>query len=165
MPLFGYAPNLGRQHENPLVFLMNIRPARAADQPTIERIIHEAGINPMSLDWRRFVIAEDGGEIVGIGQIKVHSDGSRELASLAVIPERRGQGIGSEIIRTLLARENGVLYLTCREQLETYYTRFGFRKIAHDEMPQYFRRIIRLAHVFMALSRSGVKIIVMKREP
>ena len=128
-------------------------------------MIHEAGINPMSLDWRRFVIAQEDGAVVGIGQIKLHGDGSRELASLAVIPGRRGQGIGGEIIQTLLAREEGVLYLTCRDELEPYYTRFGFRKIARDEMPPYFRRIMRLAHVFMALSRRGVQIIVMKREP
>jgi len=144
---------------------MDIRPATMADQPTINRMIHAAGINPMSLDWRRFVIAQEDGAVVGIGQIKLHGDGSRELASLAVIPGRRGQGIGGEIIQTLLAREEGVLYLTCRDELEPYYTRFGFRKIARDEMPPYFRRIMRLAHVFMALSRRGVQIIVMKREP
>ena len=143
---------------------MDIRPAAASDQSTITRMIHDAGINPMSLDWHRFIVAEDDGEIVGVGQIKQHGDGSRELASIAAIPARRGQGIGSEIIRTLLAHENGVLYLTCREQLEIYYTRFGFRKIARDEMPPYFRRIIRLANIFTALSRGGVRIIVMKRD-
>ncbi len=152
---------------------MNIRPAQATDQPTITRIIREAGINRMSLDWHRFVIAEDGtdpkdlgkpfGSIVGIGQIKPHGDGSRELASIAVIPERRGQGIGSAIIRELLAREKGVLYLTCRAPLEAYYARFGFRRIAREEMPPYFRRIIRLASIIIALSRRSVQIIVMKR--
>ena len=148
---------------------MNIRPAIATDQKTIEHIIHDAGINPMSLDWRRFVIAEDSGDpepsrrIVGIGQIKPHGDGSRELASIAVIPSRRGQGIGSEIIRALLAQEQGALYLTCREQLESYYARFGFRRVPRDEMPPYFRRIIRVVNIFAPIMR-GVRIIVMKRD-
>ena len=142
---------------------MNIRPAIATDQKTIEHIIHDAGINPMSLDWRRFVIAEDSGETLGIGQIKEHGDGSRELASIAVIPSRRGQGIGSEIIRALLAQEQGALYLTCREQLEAYYARFGFRRVPRDEMPPYFRRIIRVVNIFAPIMR-GVRIIVMERD-
>jgi N-acetylglutamate synthase-like GNAT family acetyltransferase len=153
--------------------MIPIRPAQAEDQKAIERIIHDAGINPMSLDWHRFVIAEEDadpkgfakpfGSIIGIGQIKPHGDGSRELASIAVIPSRRGQGIGSEIIRALLAQEQGTLYLTCREQLEAYYTRFGFRRVPRDEMTPYFRRIVRVVNIFSPLMR-GVRIIVMKRD-
>lgn len=149
---------------------MNIRPATASDQPTITQIIRDAGINRMSLDWRRFIVAEDNGapstspRIIGIGQIKPHGDGSRELASIAVIPSRRGQRVGSAMIRALLAKETGVLYLTCRAQLETYYTRFGFRRIARAEMPSYFRRIIRVANIFTLLTRGGIRIIVMKRD-
>ena len=126
-------------------------------------MIHDAGINPMSLDWHHFVIAEDNGTTVGIGQVKQHGDGSRELASIAVIPERQGQGVASEIIHHLLAKESGVIYLTCRSQLESFYTRFGFRRIERDEMTPYFRRIIRLANIFLKVSRGDVKIIVMKK--
>ena len=143
--------------------MIHLRPAIASDQPTITRMIHDAGINPMSLDWPRFVIAEDNSETVGIAQIKVHGDGSRELASLAVIPSRQGQGIGSEIVRTLLAKETGELYLTCRAQLETYYARFGFRRIEREEMTPYFRRLMRLAKVFLTLAHAEGPI-VMKRD-
>lgn len=144
---------------------MQLRQATQADQKIIERIIRDAGINPMSLDWRRFVIADEDGQTVGIGQVKQHGDGARELASIAVLPERQKQGIASEIIRRLLAKENGDVYLTCRASLETFYTRFSFRKIEREEMTPYFRRIIRLANIFMPLMRGAVKIIVMKRQP
>jgi N-acetylglutamate synthase-like GNAT family acetyltransferase len=142
---------------------MNFRPAVESDQPTITRMIHDAGINPMSLDWQRFIIAENDGVTVGIGQIKVHGDGSREFASLAVIPARQKQGIGGAIIRELLSKETGVLYLTCRAQLETYYARFGFRRVERDEMSPYFRRLMRLAGIVMMLAR-GNGPIVMKRD-
>ena len=142
---------------------MQIRPAQAEDQKTITRMIHEAGINPMSLDWHRFLVAEDNGVTVGIGQIKVHGDGSRELASLAVIPSRQGQGIGGALIRALLENVTGEIYLTCRKPLETYYARFGFRRIERDEMTPYFRRIMRLAGIFLALA-PGQGPIVMKRD-
>ena len=142
---------------------LTLRPARATDQPIIDHLIHDVGINPMSLDWHRFVIAEDEGLVIGVGLIKPHRDGSRELASIAVIPERRGQGIARQIIEHLLAQESETLYLTCRSQLESFYARFGFRRIEPDAMPPYFRRMIRLANLFSPLMR-GVQIIVMKRQ-
>ena len=142
---------------------MKLRPAQATDQETIVAIIHEADINPRDLDWRRFLIAEEDGLVVGIGQIKLHGDGSRELASLAVIPSRRGQGIGSEIIRALLAKESGTLYLTCRAQLEPYYTRFGFHRIERNEMTPYFRRLMRVARFLLPIFARGVQIIIMKK--
>lgn len=131
---------------------IHIRAATAADQPAIQQIVRRARINPIGIDWRRFLVAEADGVIVGIGQVKPHRDGSRELASIAVVPERRRQGIASQIIRALIAREQGVLYLTCRAELEPFYMRFGFRRIQKDEMLPYFRRIaflLRLGHVIV----------------
>lgn len=129
-------------------------------------MIRDAGINPMSLDWRRFVIAEEDNKMIGIGQIKQHGDGSRELASIAVIPERQKQGVASQIIRHLLANDaqRGAIYLTCRDQLESFYVRFGFRAIERNEMTPYFRRLIRLASVFMIAVHGNAKILVMKKD-
>jgi N-acetylglutamate synthase-like GNAT family acetyltransferase len=147
---------------------VHIRSATAADQSTIKTIIRTAGINPFSLDWPRFLIAEENGQIVGVGQIKPHKDGSRELASIAVLPERQGQGIGSQIIYALLAREKGVLYLFCRDALEGYYTRFGFQTVERAQLPWELARIHRLGSSFAALGArlSGHKmhLIVMRRE-
>ena len=141
---------------------LTIRAATEAEQSTIVRLIKEANINRMSLKWPNFVVAEEEGAIVGLGQVKLHGDGSRELASIAVVPARQGQGIGSAIIKTLLAREPGVLYLTCRSQLEQYYERFGFRSLVAAEYPPYFRRMIPLVNSIGRLFR--LRILVMRRE-
>jgi N-acetylglutamate synthase-like GNAT family acetyltransferase len=148
---------------------LTIRPAIEADQPTIRRLIAEARINRMSLNWPNFVVAQDDdsedGAIVGVGQVKAHSDGSRELASIAVIPTRQRQGIGRAIIETLLAREPClVLYLTCRRELEPLYVRFGFRHLDPPDYPPYFRRIVPLVNAAMRLLRFGTQIVVMRRE-
>jgi N-acetylglutamate synthase-like GNAT family acetyltransferase len=141
----------------------SIRPATEADQAIIRRLIKEANINPMSLDWPNFVVAEDGGAIVGVGQVKAHGDGSRELASIAVVPARQGQGIGRAIIETLLAREpTVVLHLTCRRELEGFYRRFGFRSLERAEYPPYFGRFIPLVNLLMR--PFGTRILVMRRE-
>ena len=116
----------------------------------------------MNLNWPNFVVAEEDGAIVGIGQVKTHGDGSRELASLAVIPNRQSGGIGSALIKTLLAREHGVVYLTCRRQLQGYYERFGFRRLEPAEFPPYFKRLIPVINVVARLFKT--QILVMRRE-
>ena len=139
-----------------------IRAAKAEDQATIRRIIRAANLNPMSLDWPNFLIAEDAGGVVGIGQVKTHRDGSRELASIAVVPARQGQGIGSAIVNALLDRHGGgVLHLTCERKNEGYYERFGFRRLPHKEWPRYFARLLPLVNAVAWLGRT--EIIVMRR--
>jgi N-acetylglutamate synthase-like GNAT family acetyltransferase len=125
---------------------VRIRPATEADQAEITRIVRSSNINPFSLAWPRFLVAAEQGRIVGVGQVKQHGDGSRELASIAVVPDRRGKGIASAVINALLAREPGTLYLTCRSPMETFYNRFGFRRVGREEMSPYFRRIAWLAN-------------------
>ncbi len=117
---------------------MNIRPAREEDQQTIKRMVRGANLNPFGLDWPRFLVVEDETGIVGLGQIRLHRD-ARELSSLVVRQDRRGQGIGGEIIHALLARVPGPCVLFCRPQLEGYYSRFGFRAIEVNEAPPSLR--------------------------
>ena len=131
-----------------------IRPATQADQPTITAMVQAAGINPLSLHWPRFRVADEGGRVVGVAQIKHHGDGSRELASLAAAPDRQGEGIGGALVQHLLALPEGQppLYLMCAQPLESYYTRFGFRRVERADMPPYFRRMTRVAGVFIAIA-------------
>ena len=129
-----------------------IRSASAADQPAISAIVRAARINPCDLDWRRFLVAEEDGRVVGVGQVKPHDDGSRELASLAVVPERQAQGIGGALVHALLAREPGPIDLMCMEPLEPYYQRFGFRRLARTEMPPSLRMVGWIAPAFAFIS-------------
>jgi N-acetylglutamate synthase-like GNAT family acetyltransferase len=144
-----------------------IRQASAADQPAIKAIIYAARLIPHDLDWQRFLVADDEGRVVGVGQVRPHRDGSRELASLAVIPERQAQGIGGALIDALLARESGTLYLMCLDELEHYYERFGFRRLDRAELPTSLRFVGRFAPVLAsitALFGKRVQAIVMRRD-
>jgi N-acetylglutamate synthase-like GNAT family acetyltransferase len=146
-----------------LVRLVTIRPATEADQPTIRRMVREAGINPMNLRWPNFLVAEESGAVLGIGQVKTHGDGSRELASMVVVPGRRGQGIGAALIERLIAlHPDTALHLTCRKDLVGYYERFGFRRVAVSEWTPFFRRLIPVVNLFARLF--GAEIVVMRRD-
>ena len=119
----------------------------------------------MALDWPRFLLAvSETGEVIGCGQVKPHGDGTRELASIAVIPAWQGNGVARAVIERLLAENPGVLYLTCRGHLGPFYERFGFRSLARDEMPPYFRRIHRIARAIGALGLIPGDLLVMKRD-
>ncbi len=117
----------------------------------------------MDLDWRRFLVAEAKGRIIATGQIKPHSDGSRELASIAVVPDHQGRGVGSAIVYALLARSSGVLYLTCTQWNVGYYERFGFRRIGRAEMTPYFKCLSCLVSVILTVLRRPERLNVMRR--
>jgi N-acetylglutamate synthase-like GNAT family acetyltransferase len=141
---------------------MKLRPATADDDRLIKHMVREARINPFQLDWRHFwVVVDDGGRVAGCCQVKTHSDGSRELASLVVVREQRGRGLARLLIEKLKAEHGAPLYLTCRSELIPLYQRFGFSSVAPADMPPYFRRISRLAGWFMRFARPNNTLAVM----
>lgn len=140
-----------------------LRSARETDFASIKELIHVGGINPMGLDWKRFIVAVDPqGQVIGCGQIKPHGQEILELASIAVDPESRGRGVARRIIEQLLFDSPRPLYLMCRSTLGSLYGRFGFRPVGDDEMPRYFQRISKLAGMVASLTRKGESLLIMK---
>lgn len=117
----------------------------------------------MGIHWQRFVVAVDSlGEFIGCGQVKSHYDGSIELASIAVVIHWRNRGVATEIIKHLLVMHPRPIYLTCRERLGIFYSKFGFLVIQRQEMPPYFRRISRIASGIRRLGVIPESLLVMK---
>jgi len=133
-----------------------LRPAREEDSTAIKNLIHSVGINPMGLDWKRFVVAVDAQDrVIATGQIKPHGRDIHELASIAVVPQHQGQGIARAIIELLLKHSPRPLYLTCRSHLEPLYEKFGFYAISYEEMPRYYQRISKLVGLVEVVARLG----------
>lgn len=140
-----------------------LRPATAADEADIKALIKLVRINPMDLDWRRFLLASTpDGRLAACAQIKPHADGTRELASLAVSDAWRGLGLARQLIEALTAREARPLYLTCRSGLEPFYQKFGFRSLGKDELTPYYRRLQKLANAMMKLGGGSETLSVMR---
>ena len=157
----------------------SLRPATEADFPEIKALIRQVRINPMGLDWRRFTVAvkgpvlsgvegpvlgkvEGSGEMIACVQLKPVPGGLTELASLAVLPAYRHQGIARALIEHQLADAPRPVYLTCRSGLGKLYEKFGFRALEADETPRYYQRLQRLAGIFMGLTRKSESLLVMK---
>ena len=142
---------------------MIFRPATADDAADIKALIRLVRINPMDLDWRRFLLASSpDGTLAACAQVKPHADGTLELASLAVRPAWRGRGLARRLVEQLLSQSPRPIYLTCRSGLESFYQKFGFRSLAADELTPYFRRLQKLATAMMGLFRDGETLLVMR---
>lgn len=83
----------------------------------------------------QFRVIETAGKPLGFLQV-LESENCVELAELHLLPDCRGQGIGSCVLRSLLAhcRERGcTLRLGCFKQndrAQAFYRRLGFRQTA-----------------------------------
>jgi N-acetylglutamate synthase-like GNAT family acetyltransferase len=143
--------------------MIRIRPATQADVLTIWRKVIGAGLDPTSLDWRRFMLAFDSatGRVVGCAQIKRYED-CDEFGSLVVDVALRGQGIGGALLTHLVSQATGDLYLVCLDKMRPYYERFGFRVLDATSAPRTLRvkvragRLLGVRVVCMVLSRDRV---------
>ena len=145
--------------------MTTIRPARETESARIQDLIHLVGINPMGLDWQRFVVAvNEHDEMIGCGQLKPHGRETLELASIAVYPEHQGKGIARAIIEHLLKDSPRPLYLMCQSSLGPFYEKFGFQGISYEEMPRYFQRMSKLAGLVTTLARREEHLLIMRLE-
>ncbi len=143
--------------------MTTIRPARETDAAPIRDLIHLVGINPMGLDWKRFIVAvDDWDEMIGCGQLKPHGRDILELASIAVYPEYQGKGVARAIIEHLLKDSPRPLYLMCQSSLGPFYEKFGFQTIPYEEMPHYFQRMSKLAGMAATLAGWEERLLIMK---
>ncbi|HEY9529263.1 MAG TPA: GNAT family N-acetyltransferase [Anaerolineales bacterium] len=147
---------------------IDIRPAREQDQETIVSFIRQAKLNPRNLKWQNFLVAEENGQIVGIRQRGVRAQGTREVGSGFVLPSYRRQGISAQLMREILRREHGPLYLMCRDRRTYYYEPFGFRQVPVSELPPDFRSEYRIGRAVTTLSslfrKDKVRIVPMRKE-
>jgi len=144
--------------------MFKLRPASEGDAAAIRSLVRAGQINPIGLNWERFMVAEgEDGEVIGCCQVKPHRDGSNELASLVVHPDWRGQGIARALIEHFLSANRGDLYLMCRSNLAPLYEKFGFQAVPREELPRYFKRIMRLMGVFEVFTDDGEGGLIMKR--
>ena len=145
----------------------DIRPATETDQAAIKAIVRQARLYPFELEWQHFYVALDNKSIIGVGQIKKHRGGSWELASVAVVPEFQGQGVATALIHKLLSTYEERLYLLCRDDLESFYQRFGFITATRANLPPEIARRQWLGNFFTRIislfARRPMRILAMRR--
>jgi amino-acid N-acetyltransferase len=116
-----------------------IRASTAADDPDVRAFLEAAALPAADVETgkQEYLLAEEEGRLVGtIGLERLGQDAL--IRSLAVAPERRGQGLAARLddAANELARARGVraLYLLTTTAAD-YAARRGYERIARTEVP------------------------------
>ena len=113
---------------------LTMRPAREEDEATIQAMVREADLDPSQLRWSQFLVVEEAGQFIGVGQLRRYGS-VQELGSLVVRPEWQGIGVGAALVQALVARREGLLFLECVTAMAPYYEKFGFRRVKWYNVP------------------------------
>jgi amino-acid N-acetyltransferase len=126
--------------------LLNIRKAELEDVPALFEMINHYAAEGIMLRRtltelyecvREFLVAEDGGKVVGCGALKFYAADLAEIRSLCVAPGLKSRGLGRVLTEQLLSEAE-------RYQLKTvfalttspdFFTKCGFREMARERFP------------------------------
>lgn len=116
---------------------MRIERAAASDAPAVEALLAGAGL-PLEGAAEALatgVVARDDAEVVGAAAVERFGDAGL-LRSVVVAPERRGAGLGRELVAAAeaLARDAGVreLYLVT-ENAADWFPRLGYAAVPTEQ--------------------------------
>lgn len=108
--------------------MTEVRPATPSEYVTVRSILEAAmlEVEPGLLRRSSVLLAEEDARILGALVLR-----GTEIEAIAIRPGRRGQGIGSKLVREAARRRP---YLSARfdPAVEPFYTRLGFDLVRED---------------------------------
>ncbi|MDE0974945.1 MAG: amino-acid N-acetyltransferase [Candidatus Nanopelagicales bacterium] len=149
--------------------MITIRPARTADVREIRALIDSYSTDGSLLskatvtifeDIQEFLVATDGERVIGCGALHVMWEDLAEVRTLAVIPDRANEGIGSQMLQQLLekARVLGTRRVFCLTFKKDFFDHHGFVEIdnppvGHDVYEQMLQSYDEGVAEFLGLER------------
>jgi len=120
--------------------MIQIRPARTSDVREIRTLIDSFSTDGSLLskatvtifeDIQEFLVAVEGDRIIGCGALHVMWEDLAEVRTLAVVPDRSNEGIGSQLLEQLLdkARALGTRRVFCLTFRKEFFGHHGFVEI------------------------------------
>ncbi|HET7529556.1 MAG TPA: amino-acid N-acetyltransferase [Mycobacteriales bacterium] len=132
-----------------------MRPARTGDVAGIRRLVDLYAAKRILLDKatvtlyedvQEFLVADDGGALLGCGALHVMWEDLAEVRTLAVDPAARGTGVGHQLLDRLLdrARGLGVRRVFCLTFEVEFFAAHGFHAIDGDPVePAVYDELLR----------------------
>ena len=123
-----------------------IRKATVRDVPGIVALVNETALKglvlPKSLNQvyqniRDYVVSEEDGKLVACAALHVLWEDLAEVRSLVVHAQRRGKGLGRQLVATLVkqARDLGVPRVFALTYQQEFFLSVGFHLIDKDQLP------------------------------
>lgn len=107
--------------------IVRVRHANEFDMVFIEEMLKKYHLDTENLHYSQFVIATENGNLVGLGRLK-KTGGMYEIGCVAVVGERKGQGIGSLIVKHLIDYAPLKIIYVITDQVD-YFKKLGFLEI------------------------------------
>lgn len=124
---------------------MLYRKATFKDVEAIHKIVNDYALQGVMLSrarntiyetLREYILAEQDGEVVGLGALHLVWDELAEVRSLAVVPSCVKGGVGREIVTRLLeeARQLGVKTVFALTYQPGFFAKLGFEEVAKETL-------------------------------
>ncbi len=86
---------------------------------------------------RDFTVAEQDGELIGVGALHIIWDEMAEIRALAIAPDAKKQGIGRQIVGLLVdeAKDLGVKQVFALTYQPGFFTKCGFTEVPKENLP------------------------------
>ncbi|MEZ7932278.1 MAG: amino-acid N-acetyltransferase [Candidatus Nanopelagicales bacterium] len=149
--------------------MITIRPARTADVREIRTLIDSYSADGSLLSKatvtifegiQEFLVATDGERVIGCGALHVMWEDLAEVRTLAVVPDRANEGVGSQMLQHLLekARVLGTRRVFCLTFKKDFFGHHGFIEIGsppvgHDVYEQMLQSYDEGVAEFLGLER------------
>ena len=149
--------------------MITIRPARTADVREIRALIDSYSADGSLLSKatvtifegiQEFLVATDGERVIGCGALHVMWEDLAEVRTLAVVPDRANEGVGSQMLQHLLekARVLGTRRVFCLTFKKDFFGHHGFIEIGsppvgHDVYEQMLQSYDEGVAEFLGLER------------
>ena len=125
---------------------MLIRKARLADIPALQEMINYYAAKQIMLPRtltdlyecvREFLVAEEDGQILGCGALKLYSQELGEIRSLCVSPGVENRGLGRALTENLLAEAEqfGLKTVFALTLVTDFFLKRGFRESVRERFP------------------------------
>jgi amino-acid N-acetyltransferase len=126
--------------------LPTIRKAELRDVPAIYELVRHYAAEHVMLpralqeiyeDAWEFTVAEEDGQVLGCGAIKLYSAELAEIRSLCVLPGLPGRGVGRALLEGLLSEAEGLRLRTvfALTLVPGFFAKLGFREVARETLP------------------------------
>jgi amino-acid N-acetyltransferase len=91
----------------------------------------------LSENARDFIVAEENGSILGCGALHLYGMHLAEIRSIAVLPERKGTGVGRVLVEALIdeSRRHSVTCLCLFTRTPGFFGHLGFEVSRRQDLP------------------------------
>ena len=122
--------------------------ARLSDIDNMQKLVIpevEAGVilarssDEIATNIRSYILAKEGGEIVGFCALHIHTPSLAEIRSLVVKEGKRGMGIGQSLIARAIeeAQMLGLQKVLSLTYKQSFFEKLGFVEIPKESLPEH----------------------------